>query len=58
MPDLVGSQVRDVNKVLEDESAVRMGVGLTVGKDVTAGAKLLGEVPVEDFAFGNNLMIR
>ncbi len=46
MPDLVGAKVRDVNKVLEDESTVRVGIGLTVGKDITSGAELLGEVPV------------
>jgi hypothetical protein len=36
MPDLVRSEVSDVNEVPEDEGAVGMSIGLAIGNDSAA----------------------
>ena len=45
MSNLVCSQVSDVDKLVEDEGSVRMGVGLTIGEHVAAGPEFFGEIP-------------
>ena len=55
MPDLVGAQVSDVDKLVVDEGTVGMRCLLPVRIHVTAGTKVLAEVPSLDFTLRHRI---